>query len=262
MGTNFYLSKEHSEKYVLPRLMVWMATKANSILRNPQEISATENPKNALLRWFDDLAGTCNDFDYFKYHLELTVLMDSSDSRIRKESIEASLKCLKEQNERIKLQDFKDFEQNVDKAIENNKTLTAKDFEPIKSLILENVIFDDRDGAHIGKRSAAGMFCFNCNETMCDGGKEKVHHSGFDFYTICPKCGCKPEYTYSFRFQWSKDFWKELFAEVDELDIYDEYDEHFTKQQFLEEEIGNAAKACPNNFWDYQLFYEDERRFS
>jgi len=61
-------------------------------------------------------------------------------------------------------------------------------------------------GKHIGKRSAAGQYCWNCNVTLCKGGKENVHSSGgfvvtssnsiFDYikhiktlwYDKCPKC--------------------------------------------------------------------------
>ena len=32
-------------------------------------------------------------------------------------------------------------------------------------------------GKHIGKRSAAGMFCWDCNVTLCKKGKSEVHSS-------------------------------------------------------------------------------------
>jgi hypothetical protein len=61
------------------------------------------------------------------------------------------------------------------------------------------------NGRHIGKRSAAGMYCWDCGITLCKGGEKKVHHSSaqsIDFkemiaankrdnYSACPKCGKK-----------------------------------------------------------------------
>lgn len=61
-------------------------------------------------------------------------------------------------------------------------------------------------GKHIGKRSAAGQYCWDCNVTLCKQGKENIHSSnGFvvtqnnsllDYvkhiktlwYDKCPKC--------------------------------------------------------------------------
>ena len=45
---------------------------------------------------------------------------------------------------------------------------------------------DDMDpNWHIGKRSAAGLFCFDCGITLCKG---RVHYDN-DFYDCCPICG-------------------------------------------------------------------------
>lgn len=41
---------------------------------------------------------------------------------------------------------------------------------------------------HIGKRSAAGYYCWDCGLTLCKGGESKIHY-GDDFYDKCPKCG-------------------------------------------------------------------------
>lgn len=41
---------------------------------------------------------------------------------------------------------------------------------------------------HIGKRSAAGWYCWDCNVTLCIGGEERVHY-GDGFHDKCPKCG-------------------------------------------------------------------------
>ena len=41
---------------------------------------------------------------------------------------------------------------------------------------------------HIGKRSAAGLYCWDCRVTLCKGGESRVHY-GDAFYDKCPKCG-------------------------------------------------------------------------
>ena len=50
-------------------------------------------------------------------------------------------------------------------------------------------------GTHIGKRSAAGMYCFDCGVSLCIAGWKRVHHSSGpqDWYSRCPKCGKEPE---------------------------------------------------------------------
>ena len=57
---------------------------------------------------------------------------------------------------------------------------------------------------HIGKRSAAGPYCWDCGVTLHKGGNNKVHTScnkpecrlqiacGCDWHKACPKCGKKP----------------------------------------------------------------------
>ena len=50
---------------------------------------------------------------------------------------------------------------------------------------------DDLDPEqHIGKRSAAGLWCWDCDETMHKGGRERVHMDARpDYYAACPTCG-------------------------------------------------------------------------
>ena len=46
---------------------------------------------------------------------------------------------------------------------------------------------------HIGKRSAAGIYCWDCHQTLCMQGEEAIHYSGRnEFYDKCPKCGKEP----------------------------------------------------------------------
>jgi len=48
------------------------------------------------------------------------------------------------------------------------------------------------DGKHIGKRSAAGAYCWDCDITLCKGDNEEIHSSNSEWYTECPICGNKP----------------------------------------------------------------------
>ena len=46
---------------------------------------------------------------------------------------------------------------------------------------------------HIGKRSAAGLYCWDCKVTLCKEGTEKVHYSTHEWYDKCPQCGKQPQ---------------------------------------------------------------------
>ena len=48
--------------------------------------------------------------------------------------------------------------------------------------------------AHIGKRSAAGAYCWDCGITLCKTGEKGIHFtSGSDkWHEACPKCGKEP----------------------------------------------------------------------
>lgn len=45
---------------------------------------------------------------------------------------------------------------------------------------------------HIGKRSAAGSYCWECRRTLCIEGESKIHY-GSPFSEVCLTCGSKPE---------------------------------------------------------------------
>jgi len=56
------------------------------------------------------------------------------------------------------------------------------------------------NGDHIGKRSSAGLYCWDCKVTLCKEGEERVHHSPYDFYSAdkhfydkCPLCKKSPD---------------------------------------------------------------------
>lgn len=51
---------------------------------------------------------------------------------------------------------------------------------------------DHMDPAHhLGKRSAAGYYCWDCGQTLCLGGPERVHGND-GWLDSCPKCGKYP----------------------------------------------------------------------
>jgi hypothetical protein len=50
----------------------------------------------------------------------------------------------------------------------------------------------DRDERHIGKRSAAGAYCWDCGVTLCTRGKAGLHY-GHPFHDACPRCGKRPQ---------------------------------------------------------------------
>jgi hypothetical protein len=49
--------------------------------------------------------------------------------------------------------------------------------------------FYDASNEHIGKRSAAGMWCWDCSATLCIGGTSSVHSGHGNWLSACPKCG-------------------------------------------------------------------------
>lgn len=51
---------------------------------------------------------------------------------------------------------------------------------------------DDSPEFHLGKRSAAGLYCWDCKETLCLDGTSGVHESKSGWATMCLTCGQKP----------------------------------------------------------------------
>jgi len=54
-----------------------------------------------------------------------------------------------------------------------------------------NFYWADGEKEHIGKRSGAGPYCWDCRRTLCIGGEYEVHQmSGRgSFFKECPGCG-------------------------------------------------------------------------
>lgn len=55
----------------------------------------------------------------------------------------------------------------------------------------------DRDSpmVHIGKRSSAGWYCWDCHVTLCADGEARLHYGNGGMHDHCPKCGKEPKRT-------------------------------------------------------------------
>lgn len=50
-----------------------------------------------------------------------------------------------------------------------------------------------KERIHIGKRSAAGSYCWDCDATLCPGGMNHVHSARYkNWFDACPICGLEP----------------------------------------------------------------------
>lgn len=58
---------------------------------------------------------------------------------------------------------------------------------PYESAEEERGTFDFEE--HIGKRSAAGLYCWDCRATLCEGGESAIHSGYSRMLNHCPKCG-------------------------------------------------------------------------
>lgn len=131
----------------------------------------------------------------------------------------------------------------------------------------------DNEGiqCHIGKRSAAGRYCWDCGTTFNTRGTESVHYSSHDtnWVEACPACGKMPEesrdkestamvdlgfakqsnlslqgvgYCSSFTWTLMKHKWKlsSLVRSEEKVGI-NEYGDEFTAKEFLEGELHGCA---------------------
>ncbi len=155
---------------------------------------------------------------------------------------------------------------------------------PIDPPMPAEIVFADGErrqppeGRHIGKRSAAGKFCWDCGISLCvdlyPDGSPACHNSRSEWHKVCPKCGAepgagsldrgpaavelgfaKPEserpkgcgHTSSFR--WATDA-VEVRAICERLGdracVSDEYGRHFTGREFLRMLVSN----CGIEFFD------------
>lgn len=92
---------------------------------------------------------------------------------------------------------------------------------------------------HIGKRSAAGRWCFSCGVTLCKGGLERIHFSADpddDWHRLCPRCESDDDVRPTCSFTWAQDPLRvRTVCRAHGLTqvVIDEYGRRYTGQDFL-----------------------------
>lgn len=105
---------------------------------------------------------------------------------------------------------------------------------------------------HIGKRSAAGMYCYNCKITLCGNGEEKIHCHDSIWLNRCPVCRKtqnenKDIIQHACSFSWAiKPDKFGLASEQVGLKIYDEYGQKYKVDDFL----NMLTNDCPIRYYD------------
>lgn len=69
--------------------------------------------------------------------------------------------------------------------------MMGTNFYLIDNQLMTNITCDNMDPIwHIGKRSAAGMYCWDCNITLHKNGVNAIHKSSheYNWYKSCPQC--------------------------------------------------------------------------
>jgi hypothetical protein len=100
-------------------------------------------------------------------------------------------------------------------------------------------IMNDDIKIHIGKRSAAGLYCHDCGTTLCSGGIGKVHY-GAEWYNSCPSChktkdkiGTTCSFTWTMMSHYQK-IKKLMEDKSDKKCIIDEYSVKYTAKEFYD----------------------------
>lgn len=92
---------------------------------------------------------------------------------------------------------------------------------------------------HIGKRSGAGMYCYECGTTLNKHGTDRVHDFEYsEWYERCPICGQKGAYICTFRWTFMKHKWlieKLAHEGYKEKCIVDEDGDSYSPIEFLQE---------------------------
>lgn len=129
--------------------------------------------------------------------------------------------------------------------------------------LTDAVIFENLPTAHIGKRSGAGLYCFDCDLTLSKNGKERLHDSpNLGRYDACLGCGAAPDRNATIltdmrpsgvartcSFSWAQD--PEIIGPLImqyplEPLVRDEYGGIWTGQGFLD----MLASSCPIQYTD------------
>ncbi len=122
---------------------------------------------------------------------------------------------------------------------------------------------DDDPRYHIGLRSAAGLYCWDCGVTLCVGGISNVHSHGSRWYDKCPKCGQAPAKETLLESASGRELgfnsstprkksgvrscssfrWARRLGEITK--IVDEYENEYSRDEFLQ-----ILEECPIRFVD------------
>jgi hypothetical protein len=124
---------------------------------------------------------------------------------------------------------------------------------------------DMNPDTHVGKRSAAGLYCWDCRITLCKAGESGVHQA-MEYHKNCPRCGktfdgsALSEGGAAVELGFSQPYGKEDRIGVKPVSsftwamkpenlkrkrkIVDEYGRTYTIQEFKEKILGN----CPLQF--------------
>ncbi len=134
---------------------------------------------------------------------------------------------------------------------------------------LGKYVYETKYENHIGKRSAAGLYCWDCDETLIIGGKDMIHKGNTGVYDNCPKCGQKKTKEtieessgglelgfgdrYNFKrkkgvqtcssFTWAMG--PDNLRDSRKRIIYDEYGNKYTKKEFFK----MVKNTCPVQFY-------------
>jgi len=104
-------------------------------------------------------------------------------------------------------------------------------------LHVEQCVGDCKILWHIGKRSAAGLYCHECGTTLNKHGTDHVHNCKYsEWYEVCPICGKEGTPICSFRWTFLKHKWlieHLAMADCRRKMIVDENDKEYTPQEFL-----------------------------
>jgi len=90
---------------------------------------------------------------------------------------------------------------------------------------------------HIGKRSGAGLWCYDCDVTLFKGDISRLHYGDGEWYTNCPVCG-KTIGTTTCSFTWAKDphdVYVRCCLKAQEFLVSNEYGMPYTGVEFLKE---------------------------
>ena len=100
---------------------------------------------------------------------------------------------------------------------------------------------------HIGKRSAAGLYCYKCHTTTCEGGDKAIHTGRSPFSKTCPKCHM-PVTTTTCSFTWALE--PHRLPRIQRHDFNTKiYDEYGVPVSWIEFDFELAAR-CPIQFYD------------